>query len=91
MIATLISRRTTFTGFTTAFAADLTPIKVGASSTPHAEILELVKDRLAEDGQRTLAMPRLLVVIGTAERLEGLVIALGDNLAFLDDFLAFLD
>ena len=28
-----------FTGFTSAFAADLTPIKVGASSTPHAEIL----------------------------------------------------
>lgn len=39
-----------FTGFTSAFAADLTPIKVGASSTPHAEILELVKDRLAEEG-----------------------------------------
>ena len=34
----------------TAHAADLTPIKVGASSTPHAEILELVKDRLAEEG-----------------------------------------
>ena len=33
-----------------AFAADLTPIVVGASSTPHGEILELVKERLAEEG-----------------------------------------
>ncbi len=29
---------------------DLTPLKVGASSTPHAEILESVKDDLAEAG-----------------------------------------
>ena len=33
-----------------AIADDLTPIVVGASSTPHGEILELVKDRLAEEG-----------------------------------------
>ncbi len=33
-----------------AFAAELTPLKVGASSTPHGEILELVRDRLAEEG-----------------------------------------
>ena len=33
-----------------AYADELIPIKVGASSTPHAEILELVKDRLAEEG-----------------------------------------
>ena len=38
-------------GFSTlAFADELVPIKVGASSTPHGEILELVKDRLAEEG-----------------------------------------
>ena len=35
---------------TTAFAADDKVITVGASSTPHAEILEEVKDALAEDG-----------------------------------------
>ena len=34
----------------TGFADDLVPLKVGASSTPHGEILELVKDRLAEEG-----------------------------------------
>ena len=34
----------------TASAADDKVIKVGASSTPHAEILEEVKDALAEDG-----------------------------------------
>ena len=33
-----------------AIADDLTQIVVGASSTPHGEILELVKDRLAEEG-----------------------------------------
>ena len=33
-----------------AIADDLTAIVVGASSTPHGEILELVKDRLAEEG-----------------------------------------
>ena len=37
-------------GSAPAYADDLTPIVVGASSTPHAEILELVKDRLAEEG-----------------------------------------
>ncbi len=38
-------------GSAPAYAADdLTPLVVGASSTPHAEILELVKDRLAEEG-----------------------------------------
>ena len=37
-------------GSASAFAADLTPLVVGASSTPHGEILELVKDRLAEEG-----------------------------------------
>ena len=31
-------------------ADELTPLVVGASSTPHAEILELVKDQLAEEG-----------------------------------------
>ena len=39
-----------FAGSAPAFADELTPLKVGASSTPHAEILELVKDRLAEEG-----------------------------------------
>ncbi len=31
-------------------ADELTPLVVGASSTPHAEILELVKDQLAKEG-----------------------------------------
>ena len=31
-------------------ADELTPLVVGASSTPHAEVLELVKDQLAEEG-----------------------------------------
>ena len=39
-----------FAGSAPAYADELTPLKVGASSTPHAEILELVKDRLAEEG-----------------------------------------
>ena len=50
LLATILVFALTSAGFTSAFAADLTTIKVGASSTPHGEILELVKDRLAEEG-----------------------------------------
>ena len=50
LLATILVFSLTSAGFTSAFAADLTTIKVGASSTPHGEILELVKDRLAEEG-----------------------------------------
>lgn len=50
LLATILVFSLTSAGFTFAFAADLTTIKVGASSTPHGEILELVKDRLAEEG-----------------------------------------
>ena len=37
-------------GETTAASGDLTPIKVAASATPHAEILEQAKPLLAEQG-----------------------------------------
>ena len=50
LLATILVFALTSAGFTSAFAADLTTIKVGASSTPHGEILELVNDRLAEEG-----------------------------------------
>ena len=50
LLATILVFSLTSARFTSAFAADLTTIKVGASSTPHGEILELVKDRLAEEG-----------------------------------------
>ncbi len=50
LLATILVFSLTSAGFTSAFAADLTTIKVGASSTPHGEILELVKERLAEEG-----------------------------------------
>ena len=50
LLATILVFALTSAGFTSAFAADLTTIKVGASSTPHGEILELVKERLAEEG-----------------------------------------
>ena len=50
LLATILVFALTSAGFTSAFAADLTTIKVGASSTPHGEILELVKDRLTEEG-----------------------------------------
>ena len=50
LLATILVFALTSAEFTSAFAADLTTIKVGASSTPHGEILELVKDRLAEEG-----------------------------------------
>ncbi len=50
LLATILVFSLTSAGFTSAFAADLTTIKVGASSTPHGEILELVKDRLTEEG-----------------------------------------
>ena len=50
LLATILVFALTSAGSTSVFAADLTTIKVGASSTPHGEILELVKDRLAEEG-----------------------------------------
>ena len=50
LFAALFALGVTFTGAQPAYAADLTPLVVGASSTPHAEILELVKDQLAEQG-----------------------------------------
>ena len=50
LLATILVFALTSAGSTSVFAADLTTIKVGASSTPHGEILELVKERLAEEG-----------------------------------------
>ena len=50
LFAVLFALGVTFTGAQPACAAELTPLVVGASSTPHAEILELVKDQLAEQG-----------------------------------------
>ena len=48
LFAALFALGVTFTGAQPAYAADLTPLVVGASSTPHAEILAVAKDILAE-------------------------------------------
>ena len=49
------------------------------------------QEGLAEERPTTLAMSERLTLVRPAKRLKGLVVTLGDDLAFLYDFLSFLD